>query len=458
MFRYLTSYRFYILAKAGFCAAYLWFIRDFFLIHVALWNQMQPLLPDGSGIVIFDIAWLDAALRGIFGLLNSRAAIWAFLCASPIAAGLYFWGRYRWLQVAVGCWISLSMLSMAFLVGIFASTADVWLHYIFFTYILAALLSSSKDWALREPAFEPAKWKDDPMIISTYAWLIVFLQFTVYIFAGINKLVFGWEPWIHGTAMQNLAVDSSMHDFDRGVHIPYAISLLLSYVTLFQRLVVPFGFYYMRYRGWAVLILVTMHAGYAILMKVAIFPVIGISSLLMIIPPRKVALPLFSRFSLRQPREVKRLLQKTGAATVPQMVVFTLFSLWLLFEPLRLTDAPPTGWENKLMIVPTWRMFADGGIDAGRKWQLILQTPKGEIDATDLSLGLLPQLWRDRFYTDFVLHTLAKVDPGQPMRNPDPLLSRLVQATEKTYGERQLKAGENPAVSGARFAISESEK
>jgi len=36
---------------------------------------------------------------------------------------------------------------------------------------------------------------------------------------------------------------------------------------------VPFGFYFTRYRGWSVLILASMHVGYAILMKVGdLFP------------------------------------------------------------------------------------------------------------------------------------------------------------------------------------------
>src|ERR1700692_1185265 len=48
MFRYLTSYRFYTLAKVGFALAYLWYIWDFFWIHVALWNQMSLLLFDPS--------------------------------------------------------------------------------------------------------------------------------------------------------------------------------------------------------------------------------------------------------------------------------------------------------------------------------------------------------------------------------------------------------------------------
>ncbi len=46
MTRYLTSYRFFILSKAGFCVAYLWVCWDFFRINQALWGNLHELLPD----------------------------------------------------------------------------------------------------------------------------------------------------------------------------------------------------------------------------------------------------------------------------------------------------------------------------------------------------------------------------------------------------------------------------
>jgi len=33
-------------------------------------------------------------------------------------------------------------------------------------------------------------------------------------------------------------------------------------------------------------------------------------------------------------------------------------------------------------------------------WRLLLETPEGEVDGTDLSLQPLPHIWRDRFYID----------------------------------------------------------
>ena len=73
-------------------------------------------------------------------------------------------------------------------------------------------------------------------------------------------------------ALQNLAFDSSMHEFVRGTHVPYWLSLILCYVTLVQRLIVPFGFFFMQViRFLSVLVLGAMHIGYAILMYVNLF-------------------------------------------------------------------------------------------------------------------------------------------------------------------------------------------
>jgi hypothetical protein len=406
MFFYLTSYRFYTLAKIGFSLAYLWFITDFFRIHVAYWNGLSSLLSNSSETVPSVNFSLDDLFAG-------KICVWVVFVASPFIAGLYLWGRHRWLQLAVGSWMNLSMISMISFVGIFCSTADIWLSYVFLTYSLSALICPSSEWSSREPGFSRVMWREDPILRSTYAWLIVLVQFTVYFFAGVNKLVFGWEPWTTGTALQNLSIDSSMHDYCRGIPVPFWISFILCYITLMQRFVVPFGFFFMRYRGWAVLILGAMHAGYDLLMQVAIFPVIGVSSLLMIVPPRSLALPLFSLPSLHQPRAVRRLLQNNTPLRLLPRLVLILFSISLLLESTRMTISPGTFWENRLIVVPAWRMFADGGENAGESWRLIFQTPNGEIDETDQIKQMLPHLWRDRFYLDEILHEVLAQPPGQ---------------------------------------------
>jgi hypothetical protein len=449
MFRYLTSYRYYSLAKAGFSLAYLWFIWDFFWIHVAYWNGLSSLLIDPSG----DLSSGHSFLNQLDILFAGKVSVWIFSVASSLVVALYLWGRYRWLQFAVGCWMNLSMVAMTSLVGIFASTADVWLSYIFLTYSLTALTCPSVEWSTQEPGFTMAQWRENPVLASTYAWLVVLVQFTVYVFAGVNKLVDGWGPWTTGVALQNLAIDSSMHDYVRGIYVPYLVSLVLCYVTFFQRLVVPFGFCFMRYRGWSVLILGAMHVGYDILMQVAIFPLIGVSSLLMIVPPRSLATPLFSRPSLHQPRSVKRLLREHALHGLFPQVTLWLFSLWLLLESTRLTFSESFFWENRLVIVPAWRMFADGGVNAGEQWRLILQTPSGEIDETSTSLQLIPHLWRDRFYIDQILHYILDQDSNHELNNVDPLVNYLLQTTEVRYRERQLQLRQNPVILDVHFAV-----
>jgi hypothetical protein len=435
--RYLTSYRFYTLAKMGIALAYLWFIWDFFWIQVAVGNGLDQLVPASADII---------------PSVQNRSLTWIFSGAAPITVGLYIWGRFKWLQFAVGCWMGLSMIAMVCSLGAFASVADIWLHYILLAYGLAALVCPAREWEECEPGFTPAAWKENRVLASTYAWLVVVIQFAVYFFSGINKLVDGWTPWTGGVALQNLAFDSSMHDYLRGIHVPYWISFALCYVTLFQRLVVPFGFFWMRYRGWAVLILGSMHVGYDLLMQVAIFPVIGVSSLLMIVPPRPLALPLLSRPTLRQPRQIKRWLEKSGPATPLRIAVPLLFAAWLVVESTRVTVEEAMPWENTLVLVPAWRMFADGGVAAGEKWSLILQTRSGEVDATQIPLRMLPHLWRDRFYVDSILHNVLR-ENSNATHFTNSMVERLVEATEKIYSDQQLRAKGDPVILKAGFII-----
>jgi Vitamin K-dependent gamma-carboxylase len=451
MFSYLTSYRYYTLAKIGFGLAYLWFVLDFLRIHIAVWNQLSPLLSAPDDITFSGNQSLDIFFRRLAIFLSGKVMVWIFTVISPLAVGLYVWGRYRWLQFATGCWMSFSMISLNSLVGVFNSTADIWLNYVFLIYGLTALVRSNVEWENCEPGLNMAKWRDEPVLASTYAWLVVLLQFTVYFFAGINKLIYGWSPWIKGVALQNLAFDSSMHEFIRGVHVPYLISLILCYVTLFQRLVVPFGFFFKRFRIWSVLILGTMHIGYAILMSVNLFPVVGIASLLMILPPRTWEL---SKPFLKQ-RVKKRRQTRQGAqqANVAPSIFMGLFSLWLLLESARLTMFRPTPWENKLMIVPTWRMFADGGVTAGGKWRFVMETPQGEVDGTEIAIGMLPGLWRDRFYIDDIFHEILNQNTG-----PGSLPEKLAKATEEKYSNRQRLANANPLVLSSGFDIYSSVK
>jgi hypothetical protein len=450
MFRYPTSYRFYTLSKVGFSLAYLWYVSDFFRIHVAMWNHLSLLLPDPRNIVLSGNQQLDSVLRGIAIFLSGRAMVWAFALSSPLAAGLFLWGRHKWLQLAVGCWISFSMISLNSLVGVFSSTVDVWVNLVFVTYSVVALVSPADVWEKSEAGLSLSRWRDNPSLASAFAWLVVWLQFLVYFFAGVNKLVFGWIPWTTGVALQNLAIDSSFHGFARGTHVPFWISLVLCYVTLLQRLVVPFGFFFRRFRFWSVLILGTMHVGYAILMNVNLFPLIGIASLLIILPPRTLNLPrATSRTPLSDGQRVspQRRTVAPKAAWVENTVI-CLFALGLALESGRLTHFEAKPWENKLMVMPGWKMFADGGMVAGGEWRIILATPRERIDATDIALQALPHTWRDRFYINIIFSDLSTRNTG-----PGSLVDRLARSTVKMYRERQLRLHLSPIIGNCGFEL-----
>jgi hypothetical protein len=448
LFRYRTSYRFYTLAKIGFCAAYLWYVWDFFWIYDSLRKQPFSIVASLSEITFSGNSTLDIPLRAIAMFLNTRAMVWVFLLSAPFMAAMFIWGRYRWLQFAVAAWISLSMIALACIAGEFISNADIWINYVFVTYGFTALILRPGEWEKEELGFSPARWRENPVLLSTYAWLVVLVQFTVYFFAGLNKLIYGWEPWTTGVALQNLAYDSSMNSFVLGIYVPYWISLILCYVTLFQRLVVPFGFFLPRFRIWSVLILGSMHLGYAILMRVTIFPLIGIASLLMILPA-----PAAPRPQTSGQKSGKAKKYKPASRPLAQSALIGAFSLWLLCEPVRLVFASPYPWEGRMLVLPTWRMFADGGVSAGKKWRIILETSSGEEDATSLVMAILPHRWRDRFYIDTVLHDILGRNLG-----PNSLPIKLLAAAEKIYNQQQVDRGASPVIIRSGFEIDQNHR
>jgi Vitamin K-dependent gamma-carboxylase len=449
MFRYQTSYRFYTLAKIGFVLAYLWFIADFVRIHIAIGNHLSLLLPDTQSVNLSGNQQLDIVLRKIALFLSRKAMVWVFAFLAPAAAGLFLWGRNKWIQFAVGWWMSFGMISLNCLVGVFSSTVDVWLNLTLIIYGVVALITPADIWETSEAGLNLTRWRGNPSMASAFAWLVVSLQFLVYFFAGVNKLVLGWIPWTRGVALQFLAYDSSFHDFVRGTHVPYWISLILCYVTLFQRLVVPFGFFFRRYRFWSVLILGSMHVGYALLMNVNLFPLIGISSLLMILPPPRT--PSAPRIAPKKPRSGQNVISTQVKMATPRYswvanAVICLLAVTLALESIRLTNFSPMPWENKLMVTPGWRMFADGGLLAGGDWRIIVETPRERIDATDIPRGALPHTWRDRFYINDIFNDLVNKNTGYGS-----LVDRLARATRIMYRERQLRMNQSPAIRNMGF-------
>jgi hypothetical protein len=449
MFRYSTPYRFYTLAKAGFGVAYLWFVWDFFWIHAAIRDRLSGALPDVGQISFSGISSLDSFLGPIATFVSSPVMMWLFLVVASLAVGLFLWGRHRWVQFGVSLWMSFSMISCASLDGMFISTADIWVNYVFVAYALATLISSSAEWEQTDPGFDAARWRENPVLKSHYALMVVVTQFCVYFFAGVHKLVSGAAPWLQGYALQNLAFDSSVREYVRGIELPLWAATVLCYVTLFQRLIVPFGFFSRRFRLWSVVILGSMHLGYAILMKVAIFPVIGIASLLMILPVCNDTAESFPALASSRKKPLGKQTRKPFPSRFfPQDAVVCLFSVWIFSESIRLTFAAAMPWENKLMIVPAWRMFADGGVTAGGKWRLIFETSRGEVDGTEHALQLLPGVWRDRFYLDTIHHEILNRNTG-----PNSLSGRLAVLAEKNFVEQQVRSNNTVEILNSGFDL-----
>jgi hypothetical protein len=461
MTRYLTSFRFFILAKAGLGLAYLWVCWDFLRINLAYWDHLHELLPDLASEVIFSNTVLNSIVINTLVFLSQPAAIWSYFILSPVAVALYVWGRFRWLQVSVGAWIWFSMVGMTAHATVMMSTADFWLSWCFILYVVAALITPPGQWEISQPGFSLDRWRQNPTIYSEYAGLVVLLEFTVYFYAGVNKLVNGWTAWVSGVAIQNLSADLSMHDYARGIHVPFFISLALCYITLFQRLVVPFGFFIMRYRGWTVLILGAMHVGYDLLMQVAIFPLIGVSSLLLIIPPRKLALPLFSPPALKQGKSLRKFIASMPKTRpwLSQQILTAGIILLLLIEPAinAYEGSNNPYWNIKLATQAHWIMFADGGAFAGARFRIGAkvhdpvtgQVRYDEIDG--LPFHYFPDTWRTRFYLQTIIlkARMASQPSGEAVIN-DKYLNDYIHVAEKLYQE---ESPPRPPIEQAVFSI-----
>lgn len=451
MFQYLSSYRAYILTKVGLSIAYLWFCWDFIRLNLALHQHLQELIPALATETVCNDPDINRALIAMLSFVGHMHACWVYLCLSPVAVALYLWGRHRWLQVGVAAWIWLSMVGMTARLSILMTTADFWLSWCFLLYIVAAFIGPSQQWQASQPALQRDLWRDDPTISSQYAFLLVVLQFTVYFYAGVNKLVFGWTPWVTGTALQQLMYDPAMYSYVRGVGLPRAVSFVLCYITLAQRLIVPFGFFSMRFRLWAVVILATMHLGYESLMQVAIFPLVGISCLLVILPPKRLALPLFSRkaeasskAARKQAKERQAYLDSipTGVPRRRQQLLAIAVVALLLIEPaiMAADDSDPPYWNIKLATQLHWIMFADGGSASNERFKIrerIYDPATGQTrldDMTDLPLSYFPWTWRSRLYAKAIFNkALQAQHPGANYVPNDVYFDNYVRTASNVY-------------------------
>jgi len=466
MFKYLSSYRPFILTKFGLAVAYLWFCWDFIRLNLALHRHLLELIPPLEKEVICN----DSGLNGVFIALLSFAgqpiACWMYLILSPIAVAIYLWGRFRWLQVGTAAWIWLSIVGLTAHLSVLMTTADFWLSWCFILYLVAGLITPSGLWETSQPSFKIDLWRSNPAISSEYAFLLVILQFTVYFYAGLNKLIFGWAAWTSGTALQDLMYDPAMHNYVRGVSLPYVISFLLCYITLAQRLVLPFGFFSMRFRLLAVTILGLMHLGYEAVMQVAIFPLIGISCLLVIIPPKQLAVPLLAKSSRVPPKQARKQAKAkksfldsipSGTPRLSQKLLAMSVVVLLLVEPAIMSyeSSDPPYWNVKLATQLHWIMFADGGSASKERFKVRVEVydPATGVshleDATDLPLSYFPATWRTRLYSKEILNkALAAQHPGSSYVANDEYLENYIQAAVALY-----RAESSPRQIVGRFVL-----
>jgi hypothetical protein len=451
MFQYLSSYRAYILTKVGLSIAYLWFCWDFIRLNLALHQHLQELIPALASEIVCTDPDINKALIAMLSFLGHLHACWIYLYLSPVAVAIYLWGRHRWLQVGVAGWTWVSMIGMTARLSILMTTADFWLFWCFVLYIVAAFIAPSQQWQSSQPVLRRDLWRDDPTISSQCAFLLVVLQFTVYFYAGVNKLVFGWTPWISGVALQHLMYDPAMYSYVRGIAMPRAISFVLCYITLAQRLIVPFGFFSMRFRLWSVILLATMHLGYETLMQVAIFPLVGISCLLVILPPKELAPPVFSRKS-QAPSKMARKQAKERQAyldSIPtgvprrgqQWLAMAVVALLLVEPAMMAADSSESPyWNIKLGTQLHWIMFADGGSASNERFKIrervqIPTTGQTRLDdITDLPLTYFPWTWRSRLYAKAIFNkALQAQHPGSQYVATDNYLDNYVRTASNVY-------------------------
>jgi len=451
MFKYLSSYRPFILTKFGLAIAYMWFCWDFIRLNLALHRHLLELIPPLGKEVICNDTGLNGFFIASLSFVGQPIACWMYLILSPVAVAIYIWGRFRWLQVGVAAWIWLSIVGLAAHLSVLMTTADFWLSWCFILYLVAGLITPSGLWHASQPSFRIDLWQSNPTISSEYAFLLVILQFTVYFYAGLNKLIFGWTAWTSGTALRDLMYDPAMRSYVRGISLPYIISFLLCYVTLAQRLVLPFGFFSMRFRLLAVIVLVLMHLGYEAVMQVAIFPLVGISCLLVMIPPKQLTVPLFAKLSKVPPKQAHKQAKARKSyldsipAGVPRLSqkIFAMSVVFLLLvEPAIMSydSSDPPYWNVKLATQLHWIMFADGGSASKERFKVRVEVYDPTTDAshledvTDLPLRYFPATWRTRLYSKEIFNkALAAQHPGSDYVETDEYLENYINAAVNLY-------------------------
>ena len=369
MTRYLTSYRFFILSKAGFSLAYLWVCWDFLRINRALEGNLQTLLPALSGETIFDNAGLNRAFISALLFFSQPAAIWIYSILAPLAVGLFIWGQYRWLQVAVGLWLWLSMIGLTARASILMSTADFWLNWSFILYAVSGFVTPAGRWEKSQPSFSRELWRKNPIVESEYALLVVILQFSVYFLCRRQQAPRRVAAVDHRRRHpESLPTIFPCAITLRGLPAPvrHLLRLLLRHpvpatrgsLWLFHRALSRLGRAHSRRHARR---LRNAHAGRDFSSRSPL-------GLLLIIPPRELALPLFSRPSLRRDKRLRHYIKSIAGAPprLTQHIALILVAAILLLGPIidiALTPDLPS-WTIKSGTLLHWTMFSDGGSSA----------------------------------------------------------------------------------------------
>jgi hypothetical protein len=166
-------------------------------------------------------------------------------------------------------------------------------------------------------------------------------------------------------------------------------------------------------------------------MQVAIFPLIGVSSLLLVVPPRELALPLFSHPSLKRGKSLRKFLHALPKThpTMPQTILAAGVVALLVIEPA-INSAQGSNnpyWNIKLATQAHWVMFADGGNLSHLRFRIAAKVHDpltGQVqyrEIEDLPLRYFPGTWRTRFYIQAILlraeRASVKSDPQDDYLN-----------------------------------------
>ena len=186
-------------------------------------------------------------------------------------------------------------------------------------------------------------------------------------------------------------------------------------------------------------------------MQVAVFPLVGIACLLVMIPPKKLVLPVFSQSSKKSSKiERKRAKERkayldsipTGVTRRSQRLFAIAVIVVLFLEPAIMSydSSDDPYWNIKFATQLHWIMFADGGSESRERFRIrerVYDPTTGRIrldDMTDLPLGYFPWTWRTRLYSKAIFNkALLAQHPGSDYVATDEYLDNYLRAAQNLY-------------------------